>query len=114
MKVLCLYRYIFFFIGVEIFKRISCNVQKNFLQYSKEFLAISNLKEFLARIHFFIKFVLVKRLIVPLKNSFRILRKLLSRVSSKFLRDLIGNSYCKKDYSKGEVNVVNITQIRLK
>ena len=25
----------------------------------------------------------------------------------------MGNSYCKKDYSKGEVNVVEITQIRL-
>ena len=25
----------------------------------------------------------------------------------------MGNRYCKKDYSKGEVNVVEITQIRL-
>ena len=34
-------------------------------------------------------------------------------VSSKFLRDLMGNNYCKKEYSKGEVSVVEITQIRL-
>ena len=33
--------------------------------------------------------------------------------SSKFLGDTMGNSYCKMDYSKGEVNVVKITQIRL-
>ena len=26
----------------------------------------------------------------------------------------MGNGYCKKDYSKGEVNVVEITQIRLR
>ena len=25
----------------------------------------------------------------------------------------MGNSYCKKDYSKGEVNLVEITQIKL-
>ena len=25
----------------------------------------------------------------------------------------MGNSYCKKDYSKGEVNVIKITQIKL-
>ena len=38
---------------------------------------------------------------------------LFSGVSSKFFRDSIGNSYCKKDYSKGEVNAAEITQIRL-
>ena len=26
----------------------------------------------------------------------------------------MGNGYCEKDYSKGEVNVVEITQIRLR
>ena len=36
-----------------------------------------------------------------------------SGVSSKFIRDLRGNSYCKKDYSKGEINAIKITQIRL-
>ena len=38
---------------------------------------------------------------------------LFSGVFSKFLCDSMGNSYCKKDYSKGGVNVVKITQIRL-
>ena len=41
------------------------------------------------------------------------LGKLLSGVCSKFLRDSMGNSYFKKDYSKGEVNAVEIAQIRL-
>ena len=34
------------------------------------------------------------------------LGKLYSGVSSKFLRDSMSNSYCKKDYSEGEVNVI--------
>ena len=42
-----------------------------------------------------------------------LLGQLLSGVSSKFLRNLMGNSYSEKDYSKSEVNVVIITQIRL-
>ena len=41
------------------------------------------------------------------------LGKLLSGVSSKFLRDSMNSSYFKKDYSKGEANVVEIAQIRL-
>ena len=32
----------------------------------------------------------------------------------KLLCDSMGNSYCESDYSKGEVNVVKITHIRLK
>ena len=39
--------------------------------------------------------------------------KLFLGVSSKCLRDSTGNSYCKKDYSTGKVNVVEITQMRL-
>ena len=31
----------------------------------------------------------------------------------KRLCDSVGNSYCESDYSKGEVNVVKITHIRL-
>ena len=42
------------------------------------------------------------------------LGKLLLGVFSKFLRDLIDNSKCKEEYSKSEINVVEITQIRLK
>ena len=43
----------------------------------------------------------------------RFFGKLFSGVSLKCLRNLMGNSYCKTYYSKGEVNVVEITQIRL-
>ena len=51
-------------------------------------------------------------------ETFALYGKLFSRVfsgeklSSKFL-DSIGNSYCKKDYSKGEVIAVEIAQTRL-
>ena len=38
---------------------------------------------------------------------------LFSGVSSKILCNSKGNSYCKNDYSKGEVNAFQITQIRL-
>ena len=41
------------------------------------------------------------------------LGKSLWGVCSKFLRDSMGKGYYKKDYTKGEVNVVNIIQIRL-
>ena len=44
---------------------------------------------------------------------FSFLGKLFWGVSSKFLRDSMGNSYCKKDYSKGEVNIVEIARLRL-
>ena len=43
----------------------------------------------------------------------RFLAKLFLGVSSKLLRDSRGNSCCKKDYGKGEVNVVEIKQITL-
>ena len=46
-------------------------------------------------------------------NEVRFLGKLFLGVSSKFLRNSKGNSYCKKDYIKGEINVIKITQIRL-
>ena len=36
-----------------------------------------------------------------------------SKLFSKFLLDTMGNSCCKKDYSKAAVNVVEIIQIRL-
>ena len=36
------------------------------------------------------------------------------RFFSTFLIDSMGNSYCRKNYSKGTVNAVKITQIRLK
>lgn len=42
------------------------------------------------------------------------LGKLFLGVFSKFLRDLIDNSKCKEECSKSEINVVEITQIRLK
>ena len=35
------------------------------------------------------------------------------RFFSKFLIDSMGNSYCKKNYSKGAVNAFKITQLRL-
>ena len=41
------------------------------------------------------------------------LGKSLWGVCSKFLRDSMGKGYYKKDYTKGEVNVVNIIQLRL-
>ena len=43
----------------------------------------------------------------------RFLGKLLLGISSKFFRNSMDNIYCKKNYSKGEGNVVEITQIRL-
>ena len=43
----------------------------------------------------------------------RFLGKLFSGVSSKFLCNSMGNSYCKKDNSKGEVNAFEVTPIRL-
>ena len=39
--------------------------------------------------------------------------KLIWGVSSKYLWNSSGNRYCKKDKSKGEVNVVKISQIRI-
>ena len=46
-------------------------------------------------------------------EAFALYGKLFSRVSSKFLLDSIGNSYCKEDYSEGEVIAVEIAQTRL-
>ena len=46
-------------------------------------------------------------------NEERFLGKLFSGVSSKFIGNSKGNIYCKKDYSKGEINVIKITHIRL-
>ena len=43
----------------------------------------------------------------------RFLVRLFSGVSSKRLRDSRRNSYCKKDYSKDELDLAEITQIRL-
>ena len=43
----------------------------------------------------------------------RFLVKLFLGVSSKRLRDSGGNSSCKKDYSKDELDLAEITQIRL-
>ena len=43
----------------------------------------------------------------------RLLGQLLSGDSSQFLCDLMGNSYSENNYSKGEVNLVIFTQIRL-
>ena len=43
----------------------------------------------------------------------RFLVKLFLGVSSKLLRDSRGNSSCKKDYSKDELDLAEITQIRL-
>ena len=37
-----------------------------------------------------------------------------SGVSSNFLHNLKGSSYCEKDYSNGEVNAVEISQTRLR
>ena len=39
--------------------------------------------------------------------------EMFSGVSSTFLCDLMGNSHCKKDYSKSEVNLPENTQIKL-
>ena len=39
--------------------------------------------------------------------------KLFSGVSSNFLHNLKGSSYCEKDYSNGEVHAVEISQTRL-
>ena len=46
-------------------------------------------------------------------NEERFIGKLFSGVSSKFIGNSKGNIYCKKDYSKGEINVIKITHIRL-
>ena len=46
-------------------------------------------------------------------RHFHSLWKSFSKSSSKFLSDSRGYSYCKKNYSKDEVNAVKITQVRL-
>ena len=46
-------------------------------------------------------------------ETFALSWELFLGVSLNFLRDSMGNSYRKKDYSKGEVNIVEIIQIRL-
>ena len=46
-------------------------------------------------------------------ETFALSWELFLGLSLNFLRDSMGNSYRKKDYSKGEVNIVEIIQIRL-
>ena len=59
-------------------------------------------------------FVVINLWVSRSLRHWRFLGKLFLKVSSKIFRDSMGNGYCKKDYSKGEVNVVEITKIRLR